>query len=166
MSCCCALEPNKLVRRPRQEFRKPSFSIFPFFVRGKGLATSNLLATKADKFGSLQAPAGEQYWLFFWITGWKTRGRQKALCAFSSSLELCTGLGAQFSQREILVWVVLMGEWKRSNVTGSSSKFLDLQLGGNQAVRAKCSVIIYASWWFGVLFDLVGESFQGKRAGL
>lgn len=39
---------------------------------------SNLLATKADKFGSLQAPAGEQYWLFFWITGWKTQGRSSA----------------------------------------------------------------------------------------
>lgn len=91
------MEPNQLVRLPRQELRKPSFSIFPFFVHGNGLATSNLLVTKADKFGSLQAPAGEQYWLFFWITGRKAQGRQKALCAFSSLLELCTALGAQFS---------------------------------------------------------------------
>lgn len=74
------MEPNKLVSVPRQEFRKASFSIFPFFVHGNTLATSNLPATKADKFGSLQAPAGEQYWLFFWITGWKAQGRQKAVC--------------------------------------------------------------------------------------
>lgn len=79
MSCCCAVEPNKLVRLPRQEFRKPSFSIFPFFVHGNGLATSNLLVTKADKFGSLQAPAGEQYWLFFWV---EDRGQAESSMCF------------------------------------------------------------------------------------